>query len=205
MLALGFGATALASGNDLQLYRLGNPSDPDAQARFRMLGNELGIALSGTTLEPPNTLGMSGFELAIEYDFVFVNGGNQIAAQPYWVTEGPAPSLLMVPTVHLRKGLPFSFDIGVKLAGVVNSATFAATLELKWAPLEGFKNLPDFSTRFYVGARLRSARPQPHHRRPRLLGRQAVRRRRPLHPIAVCAAFVCREPSRARVPSGAIQ
>jgi hypothetical protein len=150
-LALVLGATALAGTNDLQLYRLGNPSDADAQARFRMLGNELGIALAGTTLQPPNTLGMSGFDLALEYDFVFVNGGNQIAGQPYWVTEGAPPSLLMVPTVHLRKGLPFSFDVGVKLAAVVNSATFAATFEVKWALLEGFKSLPDFSTRFYIG------------------------------------------------------
>jgi hypothetical protein len=150
-LGLGLGASALAATNDLQLYRLGNPSDADAQARFRMLGNELGIALSGTTLQPANTLGMSGFDLGLEYDFVFVNGGNQIGSQPYWVTEGAAPNLLMVPTVHLRKGLPFSFDVGVKLAAVVNSATFAATLEVKWALLEGFKNLPDFSTRFYIG------------------------------------------------------
>jgi len=150
-LALGLGATALASANDLQLYRLGDPADGNSQARFRMLGNELGIALAGTTLQPANSLGMSGFDLAAEYDFVFVNGGNQIAGQPYWVTEGTPPSMLMVPTVHLRKGLPFSFDVGVKLGWVVNSNTFAATFEVKWALLEGFKNLPDFSTRFYVG------------------------------------------------------
>jgi hypothetical protein len=150
-LALGLGATALAATNDLQLYRLGDPSDPNSQARFRMLGNELGIALSSSTLQPANSLGMSGFDLGLEYAFVFVNGGNQIASQPYWVTEGSPPSLLMVPTVHLRKGLPFSLDIGVKLAAVLNSSTFAATLELKWALVEGFKNLPDFSTRVYVG------------------------------------------------------
>jgi hypothetical protein len=151
VLALGMGSLAHAAANDLQLYRLGNPADTDARSRFRMLGNELGIALSGTTLEPTNSLGMSGFDLALEYDFVFVNGGNQIGGLPYWVTEGQPPSLLMVPTLHLRKGLPFSFDVGVKLAAVVNSATLAATVEVKWAILEGFKNLPDFSTRFYIG------------------------------------------------------
>jgi hypothetical protein len=151
VLALGMGSVANAAANDLQLYRLGNPADTAASSRFRMLGNELGVALSATTLEPTNTLGMSGFDLALEYDFVFVNGGNQIGGLPYWVTEGQPPSLLMVPTLHLRKGLPFSFDVGVKLASVVNSATLAATVEIKWALLEGFKNLPDFSTRFYIG------------------------------------------------------
>jgi hypothetical protein len=150
-LSLGFGATALADSNDLQLYRLGNPSDPAAQSRFRMLGNELGIVLAGTTLQPTNTLGMSGFDLAFEYDFVFVNGGGQIAASPYWVTEGSQPSTLMVPTLHFRKGLPLSFDVGVKLAAVTNSSTLAGTLEIKWALLEGFKYWPDFSTRFYIG------------------------------------------------------
>jgi hypothetical protein len=150
-LSLGAGATALADSNDLQLYRLGNPNDTSAQARFRMLGNELGIALAATTLEPPNTLGMAGFDLAFEYGFVFINSGNQIGSQPYWVTEGQPPSTLMVPTLHFRKGLPLSFDFGVKLAAVTNSSTVAATLELKWALVEGFRYWPDFSTRFYIG------------------------------------------------------
>ncbi len=150
-LSLGFGATALADSNDLQLYRLGNPSDAAAQARFRMLGNELGIVLAASTLEPTHTLGMSGFDLAFEYGFVFINGNNEIASDPYWVTEGQPPSALMVPALHFRKGLPLSFEVGVKLAAITNSSTFAGTIEIKWALIEGLRYWPDFSTRFYVG------------------------------------------------------
>ena len=102
-------AGARADQNDLNIGQLGNPgTDPASPAnqRFRMLGNELGVALSATTLEPPATLGMDGFAFDFEYTIAFINGNQQIGGQPYWVTQSPNPSMLMLPALHFRKGLP---------------------------------------------------------------------------------------------------
>lgn len=141
--------SARADQNDLSIYQLGNPStDPNAQSRFRMLGNELGISLSGATLEPPVTVGADGFSFTFEYTFAFVNGGAEIGGQPYWVTQSANPSLLMLPALHFRKGLPYSIEFGGKVETITNSSMFAGTVEARWGIVEGFRYLPDLAVRF---------------------------------------------------------
>ncbi len=141
--------SARADQNDFSIYKLGNPNtDPNAQARFRMLGDELGVALSNTTLEPPGTLGADGFSFTFEYAFAFVNGGATVGGQPYWVTQSPDPSLLMLPALHFRKGLPYSIEFGGKVQTITNSGLFAGTFEGRWGIIEGFRYLPDLGVRF---------------------------------------------------------
>ncbi|HUB06568.1 MAG TPA: hypothetical protein VMB50_06190, partial [Myxococcales bacterium] len=141
--------SARADQNDLSIYKLGNPdTDPNATARFRMLGNELGVSLSGTTLEPPTTVGADGFSFTFEYTFAFVNGTANIGGQPYWVTQSPNPSVLMLPALHFRKGLPYSIEFGGKVQTITNSGLFAGTVEARWGIVEGFRYLPDLAVRF---------------------------------------------------------
>jgi hypothetical protein len=158
---LGFGAAALVLGlalgaragnNNLSLSRLGNPSDPNngpaAQERFRMLSNELGVSILSTNLQPASTLGMNGFDISLEIPYVLVNSSQAIGGQTYWVTDQPNPGYLVIPALHFRKGLPFSFEVGGKIATIVQSNMFAATGEVKWALVEGLRYAPDFSLRF---------------------------------------------------------
>jgi hypothetical protein len=154
----GFGAASLvlfaslgaqAGNNNLSLYKLGNPnSDPLAVERFRMLSDELGVSIISTNLQPASTLGMNGFDLSLEVPYVLVNSATTVGNQVYWVTDVQNPGYLVIPALHFRKGLPFSFEIGGKISTIVQSQMFAATGEVKWALVEGLRYAPDFSIRF---------------------------------------------------------
>jgi hypothetical protein len=139
-------ADALA--NDLQIPALGNPStDPTAVQRFRMLSDELGMSLSSTTLEPARTVGSDGFDVALEVAVAFINTTTQLGGEGYWATAGAASSPLIIPAVHVRKGLPYSFEIGGRLMAITDSGMYAGQAEVKWAFIEGFRYLPDLSAR----------------------------------------------------------
>lgn len=140
-----------ALSNDLQIPALGNPStDPTAVQRFRMLGDELGMTLAGTTLEPARTIGSAGFDVGLEVAVAFINSTTTINGQTYWATNGTASSPLIVPAIHVRKGLPYSFEVGGKLLTITDSGMFAGQGEIKWGLIEGFRYIPDFSARVYV-------------------------------------------------------
>jgi hypothetical protein len=151
----GLSLGARADINDLQIYKLGNPSasgqaGTNAASSFRMLGNELGVSMSAITLAPPTTIGEDGFAFAFEYTVAFVNGGATVGngAVPYWVTDGGNPSVMQFPTLHFRKGLPYSLEVGGKVSAITNSSMFAGTVEAKWGLVEGFRYLPDLGVRF---------------------------------------------------------
>ncbi|MBI5543430.1 MAG: hypothetical protein HY901_06045 [Deltaproteobacteria bacterium] len=147
-------SAAWADSGDFQLYKLGNPASTDnANAHFRIFANQLGAAISSFNLSPPETLGHSGFNVAFEYVVA------QIDKNPsYWPTESGAPSnLLLMPTIHLRKGLPFSFELGTKVTYLQNSRMASATVEVKWALNEGLTYFPDLGVRGY-GTHLFGAR-----------------------------------------------
>ncbi len=137
---------AHADSADFQIYRLGNPaSNPNANAFFRVFANQLGTAVSGFNLAPPETLGHSGFNVAFEYALAKINPDPR-----FWPTEGNSKSeYLLMPTLHLRKGLPFSFEIGTKLTYLQQSSMAVGTVEVKWALNEGFIYFPDLGVRGY--------------------------------------------------------
>lgn len=152
-LALVLGATAQADPNDIKLYQLGNPAKvADANAKFRVFARELGAALSSVNLMPAETLGHSGFSVTAELSLV------DLKTRDFQLpTERAGGGLLLIPSVHLRKGLPFSFEVGGRLGWVEKSRMAAATLETKWALNEGFAYLPDLSVRGF-GTRLLNTR-----------------------------------------------
>jgi hypothetical protein len=113
-----------------------------------MLSNELGVSMSAVTLGPPTTVGEDGFAFSFEYTVAFVNGGATVNGQPYWVTQGGDPSVMQFPTLHFRKGLPYSIEVGGKVSAITNSSLFTGTVEAKWGVVEGFRYLPDLGVRF---------------------------------------------------------
>lgn len=158
---------AHADSGDFALHKLGAPgeaSDTDPSNRgFRIFANQLGCAMSSWNLSPPETLGHSGFNFAFEYAVVQVNSEPQNWPRFGRTTTGadsttPPPSdMLLMPTAHVRKGLPFSFEMGAKISYLQFSRMTAATIEAKWALNEGFVYLPDLGVRGF-GTRLIGAR-----------------------------------------------
>jgi hypothetical protein len=127
----------------------------DARQRFALLSSEMALALTNTLLEPASTTGMSGFDVSAEAGYAQVHtdviGRSAIpgAADPakYWPTHTMTPHELFVPSVHVRKALPFSFEVGGRILYLSQSSYFAAQIEGRWALNEGMAGIPDLAVR----------------------------------------------------------
>jgi hypothetical protein len=151
------GAPAYADDNDLQLEKLGNPALeatpglPTGNSNFQAFARTFGAALTSTNLMPPETLGHSGFNINLELSVI------NLPDDVLLPTEGPQPGAVLLPALHVRKGLPFSVELGARVGWVEKSSLFAATGEVKWAINEGFTYLPDLGVRGHI-TRLMGAR-----------------------------------------------
>lgn len=139
---------AFADPNDFRIFQLGNPNPTgtgytaEADNNFRIFARQFGAALTSVNLAPPETLGHSGF--AFSFETSIVDFGTQTVKLP---TEAEHTGVMLIPSVHVRKGLPFSFELGARGAWIEKSRMGAGTLELKWALNEGFTYLPDIAVR----------------------------------------------------------
>jgi hypothetical protein len=140
-----------AGAYDFKIAQLGNPQesgtnyDPGADSNFRVFARQLGAALTSVNLAPPGTLGHSGFAMSAELSRVAFSGDVQLnrAAEAF---KGD----LLVPSIHLRKGLPFSFEFGTRVGWIERSRMGAVTVELKWALNEGIASTPDIGVRGHL-------------------------------------------------------
>lgn len=155
-------APALATANpwDISLRGLGRPDiDPEAGMRFRSLSSELALALAPKPMAPAETLGMSGFEFSISNTLTDISEGAD-----YWQGQPGAPILegaqrgrqvpasLWTSTLHLRKGLPFSTEIGIQGTYLAFSELFLLGGEAKLALHESFfRWLPAVAARAAFG------------------------------------------------------
>ncbi|RLB59685.1 MAG: hypothetical protein DRI34_01040 [Deltaproteobacteria bacterium] len=117
------------------------------QELFDQLMRELGLATAPVFLSPAETLGLNGFSFSLEGSVVPIHND-----EDYWqvATEGDPSSVLFIPHIHIRKGLPFSFEVGAQMSYVPESELFVMGAELKWALNEGFYFIPDFAVRFSI-------------------------------------------------------
>ncbi len=162
---------ALAEPYDLDLARLGAP-DPgvwqtlgqpastadtlarESKQRFAVLSSEVALALSSVILHPASTIGHSQFDFDLEAGFAGVHP-DPIGAEPLpgsndrtpWPTRSRKPHDLFMPSFHVRKALPFSFELGGRMTYLSMSSYYAVQGEAKWALNEGFEVIPDLAVR----------------------------------------------------------
>jgi hypothetical protein len=168
-LALSFAAArpARAFDNDLALEKLGPPVsglrngteeiaiDPLAQERFARFASELALAVAPMPAGLASSLGDAGFEVSFSGDVALIHRSQVFSnglSSTVWPTEKTGGDSLFVPTLHLRKGLPFSFEVGTDFGYVAFSSMIAATGSVKWAILEGFHLIPDLSVKAFATA-----------------------------------------------------
>lgn len=148
-LVLLLGAPAAAQSYDLRLEKLGSPkaNGDAANAAFRAFSRTFGAAMTSITMAPPETLGHSGFALAAELSVVDFR--TSAALMPV-AASGGLQGPLLLPWLHLRKGLPWSFELGARAGWIEKSRMGVASAELKWALNEGYQFLPDVGVRGHV-------------------------------------------------------
>lgn len=130
---------------DLHLERLATQTDdPSGRVKngnYDHLMRELGLAFGPRMMGPAASLGSLGIEAAYEFS---TSGAN--ATSEYWHKAVDSPtSSLQTHSVHVRKGLPWSTQIGTSLTALHNSNMMAVGVDFNIAALDGFKHLPDVS------------------------------------------------------------
>ena len=161
LLSLLVSTAASAAPNDLQLWRLGHPDqiacticngsagdvaedgDPLAQGRFHRMASALGLAFAPPFQETAGTLGQSGFEVGVSSTQALL----KIPSDSWPTAQAAPPSLLVLPTVVVRKGLGGSLELGAAVSWLGESRMMALSAELRWAPLDGIDVAPDLALR----------------------------------------------------------
>ena len=145
-LVLLIAAPAWAGPYDLQLGRLvmDGCSSACTQQRFDKLMTDLGFVLGPVYLSEASTLGLNGLEVSLESTIAALASDS---ARWKLATRERGDPLLWVPRLRLRKGLPWSMEVGAQLSHLPDSALVVFGGELKAALHEGFFLWPDLSFR----------------------------------------------------------
>ena len=112
------------------------------QAEFKDLTSDLGAALSYKAIRPAEPMGSLGFDIGFE-----VTSTRMETDALEQATTGSAPSQLLVPKLHVSKGLPFGFDVGAFYTSVPSSNIGLVGGELSYAVFEGGTLMPAVSVR----------------------------------------------------------
>ena len=78
------------------------------QNDFRLLSEDLGAALSYKAVIPAEPLGLTGFDISLEGSSTKLEHADLLKR----ATGGDTGSTLVVPKIHVHKGLPLGIDVG---------------------------------------------------------------------------------------------
>ena len=120
------------------------------QAAFRELSREFGLVIAPALLAPAETLGYAGFYLGLEGSITTINADNGVWNRA--VEDGNPDDVFTVWSIHARKGLPFSFELGTSVSYVAATEDVLLGADVRWAVLEGYRTgwkayFPDISVR----------------------------------------------------------
>ena len=132
-----FAAVACSAyGSDLN--NIGNVT----QDQLRGIAEDLGAAFSYKGVTPATPLGITGFDIGVELTDTNVKNSSAFGA-----AGAGSPSDLLIPKIHIYKGLGWGFDIGGFVGG---SSTVGATLiglDLRYAFVDDTLDTPAIAVR----------------------------------------------------------
>ena len=127
-ITLGFFATTAAyAGNSItQLSAIGS------QDNFKLLSEDLAAACSYKAVTPAANLGVTGFDIGIEAT------DTKLAHPELWQqVTGSSNTNLIIPKVHIHKGLPAGLDVGAFYSSVPRSNIHLMGAEIRYALVKG--------------------------------------------------------------------
>jgi len=160
-LALLLAPTAGSAGSpdDISVNRLSEVPSVKRQSSFDFVVRELALSISAPPTWSVGSLGMYEFEVAFDNRLSFVHTGSSdgVSNSPWQeMTEGGDPSNVQwMPTLRVRKGLPFSFEVGGDIGWHAGTAQMLVGGYGRLAFLDGWKRIPDAAVQLrytgYVG------------------------------------------------------
>lgn len=112
------------------------------QKEFENFSKELGLAVSYLPASPAEPLGILGFDVGVEVTAIPIESD-----QSYWTEVVNPPDTLLLPKLHVQKGLPLGIDIGAVYSSVSRLDLSMFGAEIKYAVLAGNVALPAVSVR----------------------------------------------------------
>lgn len=113
------------------------------QSAFRSLSEDFGAALSYKPITPPTSLGLTGFDLGIEATYTELSKSKDVLKT---LTGTSIPGLI-VPKLHVYKGLPFNIDIGGFYSAVPTTNIQMFGGEIRYGILPGSMTMPAVGVR----------------------------------------------------------
>ena len=110
-------------------------------SQYEQFMAEYSFGLAPKILAPAETLGYSGFYLGLEGTLTPVPGEGK--NDRWYKGTAPAnesPGMMFMPAVHVRKGLPWSFELGATLNYLAQSELVGLGGEVKWSLFEGYRH-----------------------------------------------------------------
>ena len=165
LVSLAFAPMAHADKYDLRLSRLFKQEISGTKIVYKLKGDkyfeqlmgDMGSALAPRFLGPGATTGSLGFRIGFNYSitnipensdaWVNVMSPSGAIGDPAVANPEGADSYLQTIQFHVRKGLPFSAEVGGTITKLLQSNLWGVGLELKWAALEGFRFAPEIAFR----------------------------------------------------------
>lgn len=102
---------------------------------FKDFSKEMGGMLLYRAVAPATPLGLTGFDIGVETTVTDINTGKD-----YWEKafhDENVPSSMVVPKLHVQKGLPFGIDLGLVYSNVLDTDIQYLGGEIKYAISEG--------------------------------------------------------------------
>ncbi len=146
-MALGATAALAAYPNDVTFSNLDPTVDvAEAPGAYYDVVLELAAAVAWKPMAPASTLGVNGFELSLGHSITFIESegdGLELSSWERLHADADPDRAVWIPRLEARKGLPFSLEVSFELGVVALSAQSVVGGHLRWAPVEGYRRLPD--------------------------------------------------------------
>ena len=113
-----------------------------SQGEFHRLSEDLGAALSYKGVTPATPLGPVGFDVGVE-----VTGTRMENSSLFARAGAGSRSQLVVPKIHVNKGLFAGFDIGAFVGGSTDVSAMLIGLDLRYALLNDTLTTPALAVR----------------------------------------------------------
>lgn len=104
-----------------------------SQERFRQLSENIAAAVHYKGVGPAEPLGLIGFDLGVEISSTEIDEELFAEASNGGIDEAE----MIIPRLHVNKGLPFGFDVGAAVSVVPGTDIKALSGELRYALMSG--------------------------------------------------------------------
>ena len=140
-------AVRAAGSNDIVMTGLERVEPARRQARFDFVARELAMSILGVPNHAVAALGLYEGELAFDNRLAFIHTAAEVgqSSSPWQeLTESGEPSqVVFMPSITVRKGLPWSFEVGGDVGWYGGGRQFLVGGFARWVPFGNWDKVPD--------------------------------------------------------------